>query len=60
MLRCDKSVRRCAKKERIYTGRCAKSGRRYVKREGRNSNTNKHPFLLHHHQFHLGTSTGNS
>jgi hypothetical protein len=57
MLRCERSVKRCAKKERIYARRCTKSGRRYVKREGRNSNSNKHPCLHLHHQFHLGIST---
>jgi hypothetical protein len=58
MLRCDKSVKRYAKKERIYAGRCAKSGRRYVKREGCNSNSSKHHCLHLHHQFHPGISTG--
>jgi hypothetical protein len=47
-------VKKCARKERIYVRRCAKSGRRYVKREGRNNNSNKHPCLHHHHQFHPG------
>jgi hypothetical protein len=54
------SVKKCARKEKMYVGRCAKSGRRYVKREGRNSNSNKHHCLHLHHQFHPGTSTENS
>jgi hypothetical protein len=49
----------CQERERIYTRKCARRERRYARREGRSCNSSKHHCILHHHQFHPGTSTGN-
>jgi hypothetical protein len=63
MLRCSRNTRRCARNDKRYVGSCAKSEKRYARREGRNSNSsnsNKYHCLLHHHQFHPEISTGSS
>jgi hypothetical protein len=63
MCRYSRNARRCAKRERRYTGSYVKNEKRYARREARsssssNNNNNKHHCLHHHHQFHLMISIG--
>jgi hypothetical protein len=60
MLRCSRNASRCTKSGRRYIESCTKNKKRYARKGGCSSNSNKHHCLHHHPQFHPEISTRSS